>query len=542
MIPGITPADLDLPAKFTSFRVGQTLALKRGLESKKRFVAHSMPVGEGKSLYYIAQALMSAKRALVNTSSKALQTQLLKDFKGVGLVDMRGRNNYQCINPKARSCEDGVHFHCPGAECGYEIARTKMLAAPLVVTNYSYSMLATMYGRGMGEFDLLILDEAHNAPDEVCKAVAVQFSYSDASKIGTRLPPATAELDDWKNWANEQYQVVSQKLGELEDIAEGERKRNGRPHPATSREVKAWTVIQSKISTVMEAIGHWVVSKIGDGYELEPVWAKDYAPLVLFRKIPKVVLTSASLVRKTTDFLGIPDDELDYFEYGSSFPKDRSPVYQTGHMGSTRLTIDNKANDGILALWMAKIDNIIRARLDRKGIIHSVSYPRAKFIHDNSDFSRYMIVPANGKETAEALEKFEAAEPPAILISPAITTGYDFAGSQCEYNIVAKVPFLDSRDPLTAARSKEDPEYAPYITAQTMVQALGRSMRAEWDQSEGFIVDAHIDWFIKKHHKLFPFWFHRLVSKPSGIPEPPAPLSKTVGNHPPSINQNEEPF
>src|ERR1700733_4664490 len=98
MIPGLTPADLGLPEKFKGFRSGQNLALKRGMEPEKRFIAHSMPVGEGKSLYYITQALLSAERACVLTSSKGLQSQLLADFNGVGLVDMRGRNNYPCHN------------------------------------------------------------------------------------------------------------------------------------------------------------------------------------------------------------------------------------------------------------------------------------------------------------------------------------------------------------------------------------------------------------------------------------------------------------
>lgn len=526
MIPGLTPADLGLPEKFKGFRSGQNLALKRGMESEKRFVAHSMPVGEGKSLYYIVQALLSAERALVLTSSKGLQTQLSGDFSAVGLVDMRGRNNYTCSNKEARTCEEGQHYRCEA--CPYEQARLRMMASPLVVTNYSYYMLSNIHGRGMGNFDLLILDEVHGADGEVCKAIAVEVTYRDASKMGTSLPKSE-DMDDWKTWANNAYHICSVKLQELEDERGGDVESRGKVHPQTRREIHTWKTLQGKASSVMGAMGEWVVSKTGEGYRLEPVWARDYAQSTLFRQIPKVVMVSATMVRKTLDLLGVKDEECDYFEYASSFPKERSPVYM---FGAGR--IDHKSDAGSLDVWVSKIDNIIRRRTDRKGIIHSVSYDRARFIKDRSAFSSFMVAPENGRDTAKCIEQFENSPAPSILISPAITTGYDFKGDIAEYNIIAKVPFLDSRDKVISVRSKEDPEYAAYVTAQTIVQALGRTMRAEWDQSENFIVDSHFNWFIRKHHRLFPFWFHRLVSKPSGMPEPPAPLSKGAGNHQPS--------
>jgi hypothetical protein len=341
-------------------------------------------------------------------------------------------------------------------------------------------------------------------------------------------------MEDWITWASDAYHKVSGKLADLEAEGEADKAGRGKIHPATSREIQALTKIQGKAAGVIAAVGEWVVSKIGDGYRLEPVWARDYAQTVLFRTIPKIVMVSATMVRKTLDLLGVKDEDADYYEYASSFPAGRSPVYL---FGSDR--IDHRSDAGLLDVWVSKIDNIIRRRTDRKGIIHSVSYDRAKFIQARSAFSAYMIVPENGRDTAKCIEKFEAADPPSILVSPAITTGYDFKGDIAEYNIIAKVPFLDSRDKVISIRSKEDHDYASYVTAQTIVQALGRSMRAEWDQSEAFIVDGHISWFIRKNHKLFPFWFHRLVIKPSGMPEPPAPLSKSAGQRLPVLTNSK---
>ena len=236
------------------------------------------------------------------------------------------------------------------------------------------------------------------------------------------------------------------------------------------------------------------------------------------------------MVRKTMDLLGIPPDSASFFEYASSFPKERTPVYLfTGskfEKGAGRVSFKSSPDE--LLLWTTRIDNIIRRRMDRKGIIHTVSYDRAEYILSHSAFSSYMLLPeklGNGKRDTEGtIERFRKAEPPAILVSPAITTGYDFKGEQCEYNIIAKVPFMDSRDPLTKARDEEDKEYSPYMTAQTLDQALWRAMRGEDDQCENFIVDGHIHWFLGKYRHLFPFWFHRLIQKTTAMPEPPASL------------------
>jgi Rad3-related DNA helicase len=237
------------------------------------------------------------------------------------------------------------------------------------------------------------------------------------------------------------------------------------------------------------------------------------------------------MVKKTLKLLGIGGEEdTDFFEYPSSFPAKRSPVYLFAASSGPGGRIDHKTPQDQMELWVARMDNVMRARLDRKGIIHSISYERAKFIHQNSEHAAYMIVPNSGKETQEKLEEFRRAPPPAFFVSPAITTGYDFPFDACEFNIIAKVPFLDVRGPVLKARQEEDPEYAPYVTAQTITQAHGRSMRDMIDQSETFIMDGHIHWFIHKHRALFPFWFHRLVIRPSGLPEPPKALLAASGH------------
>ena len=532
MIPSLTPSDLGFLPKFHSWRPGQLLAIDRGLKSTHRFVAHSMPVGEGKSGYYILHALLAAKRACILTSSKALQTQLSDDFSCVGLVDMRGRNNYHCEHPDCatHTCEEGQYHKCDPQECEYEQARNSMLSAPLVVSNYSYYMLSNLYGRGMGAFDMLILDEAHGADDEVCAAASLDITFAEANKIGHRLPHEEAGMPAWVEWAEEVAKIATDRLKDLKADVDVEKRTRGKVHPATAKDLKFWTVVGDKCKVILEtaldsldgkAPPEWSVSRTRDGYHLEPIWAYQYTEKLLFRGIPKIILVSATMVPKTMSLLGIPKQEADYYEYPSSFPPKSSPVYLFG-----AAKIDHRTDSDQLQIWMSRIDNVIRHRLDRKGIIHCVSYDRGKYIKEHSEWYNYLVFPENGRETRKCIDIFNASEAPRYLISPAITEGLDFPYSRCELNIIAKVPFLDTRDKIIAARNHEDRDYAAYVTAQTIVQAHGRSMRAADDRSETFLMDAHFNWFFYRNRHLFPSWFHRLVTKPKGMPEPPAPLNR----------------
>jgi Rad3-related DNA helicase len=182
-----------------------------------------------------------------------------------------------------------------------------------------------------------------------------------------------------------------------------------------------------------------------------------------------------------------------------------------------------RSSDAVLKLWLARIDNIIRRRLDRKGIIHCVSYARRDLIIRNSRYKDLMLTHDSG-EQAVAVEKFKSADPPRIFLSPSATTGLDFPYDQCEYSIVAKVPFPDQRSKILKARAKGDPEYAMYLTMLDVVQASGRGMRAVDDSHETFIVDDQWGWFHKKFRRFAPAWFLESCRRTESIPNPPPKL------------------
>jgi Rad3-related DNA helicase len=179
---------------------------------------------------------------------------------------------------------------------------------------------------------------------------------------------------------------------------------------------------------------------------------------------------------------------------------------------------------GSRALWLSRINQIVEARGDRKGIIHCVSYQRQGEIVSASPAPGW-IVGHTSDETASMIEWFKASRPPLVLASPSITTGYDFPGCDCEFQIIAKLPFPDSRAKIIQARSKADPSYIPYLTIQSLIQATGRGMRAIDDQCETFILDDHIARMLAQHKDQFLPWWLKLYHRRDLIPDPPPALN-----------------
>src|SRR6202044_2473334 len=119
----------------------------------------------------------------------------------------------------------------------------------------------------------------------------------------------------------------------------------------------------------------------------DPLSPARYAEEVLWRQVPKIVLVSATVRLKTAELLGIPNDQLEFCEYDSSFDPKRRP---TIFVPTVRMDYRTEQDDQAMKWMLSKVDALIGARLDRKGIVHAVSYTRSRFVVDNSQHRHYM--------------------------------------------------------------------------------------------------------------------------------------------------------
>jgi len=538
--PQATPQDLGLPPKFQSWRPGQYEAVVFALESLKapecKFVAINAPTGAGKSGIAVALANARGGRTVVCTSTKPLQQQYLSDFAPSGMADIRGRANYPCRLGNGTTCEDGYDEGCPDAgfaQCPYRAALCSACQSATVVTNYAYWAAVHRYAEGLGSTSLLVCDEAHTAFDEVCGAMALEFWERDvAFFLGTRFPGRDLGLEGWKRWAGELVNVAAHAL------VEGEKLAKLRQEKALFRRARRIKTLLRSLTDLHAAQGEWVFQRRrlnqGELWQADPVWAAPYAAPILFDHAAKALLISATVTRRTMSLLELEPSQYEYLEMPSQFPPASSPVYYIPTAAMRQGM--SRAEESIMH---ARVDEIVTAMGPRKGIVHTVSYARAEQIASASRHSGIMILHERGGAGVQAgIETFRASIGPSVLVSPALTMGFDFAGEACEYQILVKLPFPDSTNHINRARAAADLErpkteedrrrkqlgtdYLDHAVSQILIQACGRGMRSASDRCMTFILDDNWRWWRWRAERsgCFPWWFRRLLKTSRTVPPP----------------------
>lgn len=520
----------------------------------------------GKTISYLTAALVKGGRTAIVTATKPLQDQISEDFSSIGVFDMRGLQNYTCValaeggelekmwtkrwgkpTCDVGPCTSGIRCDLKQGGCTYFDANRAANAAEVVLTNYAYWIAIHKYGQGLGKFDRLILDECHSADSSLASAMSVELNDKDFRELGSQPPKASAPIQNWRMWARVQLNKVQ---GKLEFFAQGARVGQTVGADGTlvlvrdtdlpdASEMRFWKRLEGKCATLSEASDDWVVeTDERKTIRISPIWVRKYAEECLFLNIPRVIMMSATVRPKIKDLLDITGTCL-FKEYPSTFPVWRRPIYWI-----PTVRLNNASPQEDLKTWVVRIDQIIARRLDRKGIIHTVSFQRQQYLLAHSRFRHLMHANMPGN-TRDVVKGFRDADAPALLVSPSVGTGFDFPFDLCRYQIIGKVPFRDPRGAIISAQSKEDPNYLNYLTSQDLVQLYGRSNRDPLDFSETFLTDDHIEWFLDKYSgyrydkvagrflmnspkpskpesQFFPYYFLEAFQRVDSVMDPPA--------------------
>lgn len=484
---------------FPSWQPGQEGAFQAGMEwlaGPKRFLAVDAPTGSGKSLLAVLLAHVGNRRALILNHSRGQQDQYAT-FGRIGAVDLKGQRNYECLadsTPANRVWCDWGHCHDDDeveAQCGlkrggclYFDRLREAILSKLAVTNYAcYLALADYTAKGIGPRDLVVCDEAHLALGALESHQQVRLLYDSLKQIDMEFPGSTDSIKDWQEW--------------IEEVLDSRRVRKR---------------LKGDFEAILNADKSWIVEQDGSGFLFSPLQPES---ATLFPAGSKVLLMSATLTPKTLKMLGVPEEQTEWIHVPSYFPLRSIPVT---HVNTVRVNARSSSDD--IAWWRHRIDQIIEKRLDRKGIVHTVSYDRARYLLENSTH-RDRMLGHTAFNTRQVVEKYKHDRFPWILVSPSLTTGWDFPDDECRYIIIGKVPYQYTNRELIRRRQEVDKEYTSYLAMETLVQEAGRGMRREDDWCEVFIVDDSWRWFWKQYKKFAPQWFWpRVQGSVEGIPEP----------------------
>lgn len=513
-----TPALLGLPERFQQWRHNQVEALHRLFGTETRIKALSAPTGFGKTLVYIAYALLSKQPTCIVTESRGLQDQLMDAFGEIGLVSLKGKRNYECHMRPQFTCELGHAARCPykgTIACPSSQAEMQAAVSWLVVTNYDKWTASKKFGQGMDHFTQVIFDEAHKAHAALARAMSVTITEREMDDIAIPLPtrPAAEDFVTWKTWAVEARPIAEQAMKTaLSHLL------NGPSQPRWVRQFIHLRHLTRRLATLQNAHpANWVADDTREGYQLDPIRPGRYVESALLFRVPSVVFVSATLRPKSLYLLGIGKKTFTYQEYASDFPPARCPIYYVPTM-----RVDSRAKD--LSLLWSRVDQILARRQDRKGIIHTISYARRDQTTQASRFSERMYINSKGDAATDLVELFKASDPGSLLTSPSVGAGFDFPGKDCEFQIILKIPFPDGRSKIMQARQHDDPEYGPMLAMNEMDQIAGRGMRSAQDQCETFIGDMHLDWFMPRYSHLATKTFKARFQRVETLPAPPPRL------------------
>jgi len=510
----------------------------------------SIPTGSGKSLDALLLSKLSEARTVILTATKGLQQQYNRDTKQLGGAVVVGQNNFPCIlvNDRLTADEGPCHDGIPCAvreQCPYRVQLKKALDAKLVITNYAYWLAQTNFSSGLGDFGLLIADESHSVFGAMENYLTIFLSRLDIKTLGIDFPAVDGIYDSpktraskiankqevnegpvdqpsnlwnvWQSWAEVSVPIAADAVNRIEQEMKGYRSKN-QPVPShVSRAYRTVNGVHARLKRLSSVSEQWVIQKTYHGYRFVPKWVSNYSQH-LFHDVPKVVLMSAILSHRSADYIGVPSNgSRAWIEMDSHFPPENTPIW---HIPTAR--INYRTDDYGSTIWCSRIDQIIQRRLDRKGIVFTVSYERAKMLISRSRFKDIMFTHSTG-DVVQVVEKFKKAPAPAVLVSPSVTTGYDFPSSSAgvKYLVVGKVPFPDSKDPVTKARFDEDKDWSSYLAMETFVQECGRATRGPGDKAECLVVDDMFTWWYWKNKQFAPKWFQdRVKGSLETVPNP----------------------
>lgn len=488
-----------------------------------RFLGIAAPTGSGKSVLATTVAKMTGARTIILTATKALQIQYLQDLSALGGVSVTGQNNFNCpLVPTLRAdegpCHDGMACsYSSRGDCPYRAQLAKAISSQIVVTNYAYYLAQTRFSSGLGEVGLVCLDEGHLAFSALENHLTVFLSKIDVEPLGIHFPADVEQWKTWQGWAETSQVVVEGEVERLDASIKPLRASLSPVPAALSRSFRSAKSVLHRLESMSQALGPWVIQRTHSGFMFTPRWVSNYGGLALFQSVPKVILMSAILSHKTADILGVPvAPARSWIEVGSYFPPQNTPIW---HIPTTR--VNYHTDDYGTTIWVARIDQIIQRRLDRKGIIFTVSYARAQLLLQRSRYANLMFTHSTG-DVVSVVNKFKAAPAPAILVSPSVTTGFDFPEDTCRYIILGKVAYPDTTNPVMLARHEDDKDWSSYLAMETTIQSAGRGTRSSTDKCEVLAVDDNFQWFISKYRSFAPKWF--LDRWRGSLQSVPAPL------------------
>jgi len=530
---------------FSKIRDEQKKAIEFAIdayEGGKKYVVLELPTGVGKSAtgLTIARYMDAYGQKVVNndgelqtgayvvTTQKILQEQYLRDFGpacGRNLVrSIKSSNNFQCSFYTDQTCAEskrilskltkqlaGTEFQktCK-TQCPYSIEKQKFIDSSIAVTNFPYILAESNYAGKLEPRAFLVVDEAHNTEGELGKFIEVTFSEKFTKDVlKCRLPKNESQegIYEWIKTTylkslNKYFKEVEKALLKLSNDIEG--------YGVYSKQYEMLDKHLCKVNRFIEAYKseNWVMNvsvppsdnkKAGKKYEFKPIDVSIYAYETFLRLGSKALFMSATIVDHQIfcDSLGMKGEDVAFLSVDSPFSPENRPIHYVPAGSMSKSTIDKT-----LPVLAEAVRMILENHPNEKGILHAANYRVARYLQEHVSSPRILIHDSSNRE--EVLKLHLQSEEPTVLLSPSMMEGVDLYDDFSRFQVICKVPFPYLGDLVVKRRMERNPNWYPYMTAKSIIQSLGRSIRNEKDHATSYILDADWERFYRNNRRMFP--------------------------------------
>lgn len=404
--------------------------------------------------------------------------------------------------------------------CGYAISRLKAIGARVAFSNIHYYATAMRYDfEAWGFRKLTVFDEAHSLESALFGMVEISLAKRalnaiEEMSIGINQSMLTKleSEEDWEakpKWIPshgrplDMDEVAILAVTIVKEIDEVEQFIQDEWAEVTEKQKKALkrlSTLRNNLRTFLETRHR--IPWIADLYEynvnedkyrtmgaaqllIRPVVLSDLTESLIFRQSKRFVFQSATIIdgAQFAEDLGIKDYEG--FAFKTPFPPSNRPIYPLS-VGS----LSHKNYKDNIDKFVAKLEQILEARPNQKGIVHTTSYEIQRYLQKKLKPNPRYLFPTSSERQETLEQKHILSKEPTVLFSPAMTQGVDLAGELARFCVVFKIAYPYLGDRRVAKRKEMSENWYQYTTAKTLIQAIGRGVRSETDWCDIFILDS----------------------------------------------------
>lgn len=522
-------------------RVGQVAVLNevdKVIKAGKRLIIIEGPVGCGKSA--IAMTLSNAfGNSHVITPRKSLQDQYFEDFGDITVL-MKGRGAYPCtfgvspnkyrtvamavVNGQVRQPVYGEancsSAPCKGSSaiakecvketgvCPYTLAVETAQQSPTVIHNIHSFVFQTAFTEKFQKRSLLVIDEAHEIQSTIRGFISKKFAVNIPVQADDR-PQTVNDVESWADFFSEPRFVP-------ETTANESAQKRMNPDWTTPAEEYMGRVMALRLQkdyykekfSVKATINKVNNQELSTTFEFVPDSLGNSPRDLLFNFGECVVLMSGTIYGKESFCkpLGINPEDAHYIRIPSTFPVENRPIYcKPQYQVDTSFKCWNENFEEMIE----KMSGIMTIFSDAKGLIHAPSYTAAMEIAQALPGQR--AITHSSHDFQEKLKMFFESEEPLVFVSPVCPQGVDFKEDRARFQIITRVPYLNTSDEFVKYKVENDFQWYNYQALIVWGQQCGRVNRSESDYGATFLMDSRFNSFISKNKKVIPKWLQAAI-------------------------------